>query len=131
MQPSWKSGSLTGIQKKQCTLRRQPTTGELGFGESGKELQPTGNASADELKQYGTYYIGSEQEKVIYLTFDCGYENGNTEAILDALGNTMHRLLFCGGTFSGKCAGNGQKNGRRRAYRWKPYLSSPGYVRHF
>ena len=57
----------------------------LGFGESGKELQPTGNAAADELKQYDTYYIGSKEEKVIYLTFDCGYENGNTEAILDAL----------------------------------------------
>lgn len=58
----------------------------LGFGESGKELQPTGNATADELKQYDTYYIGSKEEKVIYLTFDCGYENGNTGAILDALG---------------------------------------------
>ena len=57
----------------------------LGFGESGKELQPTGNATADELKQYDTYYIGSKEEKVIYLTFDCGYENGNTGAILDAL----------------------------------------------
>ena len=45
----------------------------LGFGESGKELQPTGNATADELKQYDTYYIGSKEEKVIYLTFDCGY----------------------------------------------------------
>ena len=66
----------------------------LGFGESGKELQPTGNATADELKQYDTYYIGSKEEKVIYLTFDCGYENGNTEAILDALKNTMHRELF-------------------------------------
>ena len=44
----------------------------LGFGESGKELQPTGNATADELKQYDTYYIGSKEEKVIYLTFDCG-----------------------------------------------------------
>ena len=57
----------------------------LGFGESGKELQPTGNATADELKQYDTYYIGSKEEKVIYLTFDCGYENGNTEKILEAL----------------------------------------------
>ena len=37
------------------------------------------------LKQYDTYYIGSKEEKVIYLTFDCGYENGNTGAILDAL----------------------------------------------
>ena len=39
----------------------------------------------EELKQYDAYYVGDKEEKVIYLTFDCGYENGNTEAILDAL----------------------------------------------
>lgn len=33
----------------------------------------------------GSYYIGSADEKNIYLTFDCGYENGNTELILKAL----------------------------------------------
>ncbi len=55
----------------------------LGFGAEGS--QPTGNVSADELKQYDAYYIGDAGEKVLYLTFDCGYENGNTEAILDAL----------------------------------------------
>lgn len=55
----------------------------LGFGESG--TQPTGNVSAEELKQYDTYYLGGKTDKVIYLTFDCGYENGNTEPILDAL----------------------------------------------
>lgn len=55
----------------------------LGFGESGKS--PTGNASAEELKKYNAYYIRDTEEKKIYLTFDCGYENGNTEAILDAL----------------------------------------------
>lgn len=57
----------------------------LGFGESGTETQPTGNVSAEELKKYDAYYIGGKDEKVIYLTFDCGYENGNTEGILDAL----------------------------------------------
>ena len=57
----------------------------LGFGASGSEMQPTGNASAEELKKYNTFYIGDDSEKIIYLTFDCGYENGNTEAILDAL----------------------------------------------
>ncbi len=57
----------------------------LGFGASGTEQQPTGNASADELKKYNAFYIGDNSEKIIYLTFDCGYENGNTEAILDAL----------------------------------------------
>lgn len=55
----------------------------LGFGAEG--TQPTGNASAQELAKYDSYYVGDAKEKVIYLTFDCGYENGNTEAILDAL----------------------------------------------
>lgn len=55
----------------------------LGFGKDGS--QPTGNASAAELAEYDAYFVGDTQEKVIYLTFDCGYENGNTEAILDAL----------------------------------------------
>jgi len=55
----------------------------LGFGENGK--QPTGNASADFLKQYNAYYVGSADQKIIYLTFDAGYENGYTPAILDAL----------------------------------------------
>lgn len=55
----------------------------LGFGQPG--AKPTGNTSAEKLKEYNAYYIGNTEEKVIYLTFDCGYENGNTEAILDAL----------------------------------------------
>lgn len=55
----------------------------LGFGQEGS--QPTGNVSAEELKKYDAYYVGGNSEKVIYLTFDAGYENGNTEAILDAL----------------------------------------------
>ena len=50
----------------------------LGFG-------TTGNASAEELKKYNAYFIGDTTQNTIYLTFDCGYENGNTEPILDAL----------------------------------------------
>lgn len=55
----------------------------LGFGEP--ETQPRGNASAEDLAWYHAYYMGDDSEKVLYLTFDCGYENGNTEPILDAL----------------------------------------------
>ncbi len=55
----------------------------LGFGESG--MQPSGNVSAEKLAEYDAYYVGDAQEKVIYLTFDAGFENGNTEPILDAL----------------------------------------------
>lgn len=55
----------------------------LSFQEEGKS--PVGNATFDELKAYNAYYAEDTVEKVLYLTFDCGYENGNTEPILDAL----------------------------------------------
>ena len=59
----------------------------LSFQEEGKV--PVGNASFDELQQYHAYYAQKTDKKVIYLTFDCGYENGNTPAILEAL--TKHQ----------------------------------------
>ncbi len=55
----------------------------LSFPEEGQP--PVANASMDELKKYDTYYAQDTEEKRIYLTFDCGYENGNTPLILDAL----------------------------------------------
>lgn len=55
----------------------------LSFTEPG--TAPKGNATAGDLAWYDGYYVGDGSEKVIYLTFDCGYENGNTEPILDAL----------------------------------------------
>ncbi len=55
----------------------------LSFQEEGKT--PVGNADPAALAQYDAYYVGDTKEKVLYLTFDCGYENGNTEPILDAL----------------------------------------------
>lgn len=64
-------------------ISSQSTGWGLGFGEDGK--RPAGNASIEELKQYNAYYAQDTEEKVIYLTFDAGYENGNTPAILDAL----------------------------------------------
>ena len=46
---------------------------------------PVGNATVEDLAQYDTWYLGDTGQKVIYLTFDCGYENGYTESILDTL----------------------------------------------
>lgn len=37
------------------------------------------------LKKYGAYYVDDSGEKVVYLTFDNGYEQGYTEGILDIL----------------------------------------------
>ncbi len=63
----------------------QATEGNWGlsFQEEGKT--PIGNATIEELAEYDAYFAQDTDEKVLYLTFDCGYENGNTEAILDAL----------------------------------------------
>ena len=46
---------------------------------------PVGNATSADLAKYSACYLGDTSQKVIYLTFDCGYENGYTEPILDAL----------------------------------------------
>ena len=40
---------------------------------------------AQEIEQYNAYFVGKSGEKKLYLTFDCGYENGNVERILDVL----------------------------------------------
>ena len=55
----------------------------LSFPNEGES--PVGNATAADLAQYGAYYLGDTAQKVIYLTFDCGYENGYTGQILDVL----------------------------------------------
>lgn len=55
----------------------------LKFRDAG--TAPEGNASCEELAAFDAYYVSSAGEKVIYLTFDAGYENGNTAPILDAL----------------------------------------------
>ena len=55
----------------------------VSFQEKGKP--PVGNVSQEVLEQWDACYLGDTNEKVIYLTFDCGYENGYTETILDVL----------------------------------------------
>lgn len=55
----------------------------LSFQTEGRT--PQGNASAAELKKYDAYFCGDEDQPVIYLTFDAGYENGYTAQILDVL----------------------------------------------
>lgn len=48
------------------------------------------------IEQYDGYYANLEvgDEKVIYLTFDCGYENGYTETILDILAKNNAKACF-------------------------------------
>lgn len=74
----------------------------LGFPSEGQT--PVANATAEEMKKYDAYYIGDTKQKVIYLTFDAGYENGYTPAILDALKkHNVHVTFFLVGNYIDKC----------------------------
>lgn len=61
------------------------TTGSWGLSFRQEGAPPIGNAGKDQLRQYQAAYIGNVGEKVLYLTFDAGYENGCTAKILDTL----------------------------------------------
>ncbi len=60
-------------------------TGAWGLSFRTEGQPPTGPAGNKQLAQYDAVYLGDETEKVIYLTFDSGYENGCTEKVLDVL----------------------------------------------
>ena len=61
------------------------STGAWGLSYRQPGQTPVGPDGADQLKQMDAAYVGDTTEKVLYLTFDAGYENGYTEQILDAL----------------------------------------------
>lgn len=65
------------------TVSTEITNWGLSFRENGKA--PIANATSRALKEYNAFYVGDDEEKVIYLTFDAGFENGYTESILDTL----------------------------------------------
>lgn len=69
-------------------LGRQPValeTGSWGLSFPNEGETPVGNASRETLAQYDAAFVGDPSQPVVYLTFDAGYENGNTEQILDTL----------------------------------------------
>lgn len=59
--------------------------------EDGK--QPLPIQEANFFKDYDSYYVGNPNEKIIYLTFDSGYENGFTNHILDVLKSIMFQEI--------------------------------------
>ena len=60
-------------------------TGSWGLSFRQEGAPPIGNAGKDQLRAFDAAYIGDSTRKVLYLTFDAGYENGCTEKILDVL----------------------------------------------
>ena len=68
-----------------CGKKRALETGAWGLSFQREGQAPVGNTDGDTLGQYDAAYLGNTGEKRIYLTFDAGYENGNTEKILETL----------------------------------------------
>lgn len=71
------------IMPEKAVSTTEQTNWGLSFQTEGQP--PVGNASEAELGEYNAYYCGDSKEKVLYLTFDAGFENGYTAEILDAL----------------------------------------------
>ena len=64
------------------------------------EEVPVGNATSEYLQTFNAYYHGTTGEKVLYLTFDAGYENGYTAKLLDTLKeNNVPAAFFLVGTY--------------------------------
>ncbi len=66
-------------------MKNAIATGAWGLSFRQEGTPPIGPASSRELARYDAAYIGNTAEKVLYLTFDAGYENGCTAKILDVL----------------------------------------------
>ncbi|MBQ8683095.1 MAG: polysaccharide deacetylase family protein [Clostridia bacterium] len=72
-----------GLADKAATVNAAGNNWGLSFQREGQP--PVANATAEALSAYDAYYVGDTTQKRLYLTFDAGYENGYTAAILDAL----------------------------------------------
>ena len=60
-------------------------TGSWGIHFQTEGEPPVGNTSQTALSRYDAAFLGDTNQKVLYLTFDAGYENGFTPQILDVL----------------------------------------------
>lgn len=86
-----KSTTKTTSSSKSTTVNSASSSGgdnkSVGWGfVKVKGSKPNVPAATQELfKKYDTYYMDPREGKVLYLTFDEGYENGYTAPILDTL----------------------------------------------
>ena len=80
----------------------QPHTWYFIRNEDG--LPPQAEQDINFLYQYDAYYLGNPYEKEIYLTFDEGYKNEYSEAVLDILKeNDVPAAFFVTQSFINKC----------------------------
>lgn len=84
----WIPGVIAGVLVLVCLIcadHASIPTGSWGISFQTQGQPPVGNTSQAVLEQYDAAYVGDSGEKVLYLTFDAGYENGFTAGMLDVL----------------------------------------------
>lgn len=79
------SGAAPIHNQGKLTIYSASDEGNWGLSFQQEGRPPVANASMDYLTQFNAHYAQDTDDKILYLTFDAGYENGNTKAILDAL----------------------------------------------
>ena len=70
---------------------------KIGWGikrEKDHKRPDVGKENKELMEKYNGIYIGNENKKYIYLTFDEGYEAGYTEKILDVLKENDVKATF-------------------------------------
>lgn len=83
---------FTGSVQETVQTAAPVTDWGLSFQKEGEP--PLANATADYLKPFRALYVGDTAGKEIYITFDAGFENGNTAPILDALKKHNAKATF-------------------------------------
>ncbi|MBR1598449.1 MAG: polysaccharide deacetylase family protein [Lachnospiraceae bacterium] len=93
---------ISSVSAKTKTDYSKYNNTKSGFGLSlNKEHKKPGGTLAKGVKKlssYNAYYVdekaAKKKKKVIYLTFDCGYENGYTKTILKTLKKNKIKAIF-------------------------------------
>lgn len=83
--------------EKEESKKTEPVETPIGWGmiRNSEHKTPTISKTARELiDKYGAIFTGDESSKVVYLTFDEGYENGYTPTILDILNDRNVKAAF-------------------------------------
>lgn len=83
------------LAEKDDTTAYSNKTLRWGISRRENNQTPAADPGAPQLlSKYGGLYLGDTEKKVIYLTFDEGYENGYTPKILDTLRDNNVKAVF-------------------------------------
>lgn len=88
---------LTGITVKNEDYDIYNNEGEEWWFIRKNDHVPSGSGEIVPINDYNGYYLDrkvEQEDKVVYLTFDCGYENGFTPSILDTLAEKNVKAMF-------------------------------------